>query len=124
MNDRPPGRVLVLAGMSLTMGVVGCSDPRFKVKQARRDAAIRRRLDDNAAREACRPGMIQGLLDYAAAARDAHARKLDTTMTRWANRHRRRVRDWHARADEREARWAHMLAGRPDRIGDAFADMA
>ncbi|UCF34290.1 MAG: hypothetical protein JSV78_03100 [Phycisphaerales bacterium] len=102
---------------------VGCSDPRFKAAQAARDERIEHLGELRADREQLHERSLEWVHGVAKRNEAAHEQKLDKTLTMIEERSARRLMEWHDQRPRRQAWFARLMGGAPERIPDTFAEM-
>jgi hypothetical protein len=101
----------------------GCSDPRFKATQAARNERIKHLRELRTDREQVHERSIEWVKEVAKRNEAAHEQKLDNTLTMIEERSARRLMEWHDKRPRRQAWFARLMGGAPERIPDTFAKM-
>ena len=109
-------------GIAVVLG--GCSNPRFKQKQERRDARMARQLNDYAAHDAAGVDRIRQTLDLDATLNQRRAEHLTYTCGLFRALQERDVQRWKEEEPLRKARLEALFRGKPDEIDDTYAKMA
>jgi hypothetical protein len=111
------------AVLGIALVLSGCSDPRFKQKQAIRDARIKHYLDDYAAHDAAGVDRMRQTVDLDRTLAEWRAENLTRTCGLVRTLHERDVRRWKEEEPLRKARIEALLRGKPDEIDDTYAKM-
>jgi len=109
-------------GIAVILG--GCSDPRFKQEQNRRNARMARHLTDYAAHDAAGIERIRRTLDLDAALNQRRAEHLTRNGGLVHSLHERDVRRWYEEEPLRKTRLEAIFRGKSDEIDDTYAKMA
>jgi hypothetical protein len=115
--------VLLTSSMAWGSWTGGCSDPRFKAAQAARDERIEHLRELRADREQVHERNLEWVNGVAKRSKAAHEQKLDKTLTMMEERSTRRLMEWHEKRPRRQAWYARLMGGAPERIPDTFAEM-
>lgn len=117
--------MFVLLASSIAWGpwTGGCSDPRFKAAQAARDERIEHLRELREDREQVHERSLEWVKGGAKRNEAAHEQKLDNTLTMIEERSARRLMEWHDKRPRRQAWFARLMGGAPERIPDTFAKM-
>jgi len=115
---------LPLVGFALAALFAGCTDPKFKTSQERRDQRISGYGKDIAAREKKGPQNIQDLAHLEKtleAHRAAHLKSMEALYKELRTREARR---WQPGDPGQKAVYDALWGGKPERIPDTFARVA
>jgi len=125
MTQARTNRSAILAaafGVAVVIG--GCSDPRFKEKQYRRDVRTARHLKDYAAHDAAGVERIRETARLDKKLSRERAEHLTYTCGLFRRLHERDVQRWKEEEPLRKARLEALFRGKPDEIDDTYAKMA
>ena len=117
-----PSTILWVA-FGFTVVLSGCSDPRFKQQQNRRDARMARYLNDYAAHDAEGVDRIRQTVELDKTLAEWHAENLTRTCGLVRALHERDVQRWKEEEPLRKARIEALLRGKPEEIDDTYAKM-
>lgn len=108
-------------GIAVILG--GCSDPRFKKKQERRDARMARHLNNYATHDAAGVDRMRQTARLDERLSHQRAEHLTYTCGLFRALHERRVQRWQEDEPLRKARLEALFRGKPDEIDDTYAKM-
>jgi hypothetical protein len=111
------------AAFGIALILSGCSDPRFKQKQNRRDARITRHLTEYAAHDAAGVERMRQTVELDKELSRQRAEHLTRTCGLVRALHERDVRRWKEEEPLRKARLEALSRGKPDEIDDTYAKM-
>jgi hypothetical protein len=118
-NQGVPGAAVA----AVFLMVAGCQDPRFKQKQALRDAGVAHHVSSYAAYDAAGPERIRKTLDLHDQLAQRREEQLEATRALIHRSYEERKTHWEEHRPKRRAFCKSQLHGKPDTIDETFATM-
>jgi hypothetical protein len=110
-------------GLFASFSNVGCANEKFRQGSARRENRIRTTVADVGDRETERQRRLEHVQRFHQARRRVHAEHLERTSTFVDQRYAARSGRWHLGSPRRHESVRRVLRGKPETIGDTWADM-
>jgi hypothetical protein len=111
---------LLIAGSA---ALVGCHDPEFKIRQARRDQRIRELIDTAETNEQHRRARIDWLFETDARMNEWRTGHLQSTVDSFEYIETQRRRNWEQAPPSESILIRRMIEGQPDQIPSVWARM-
>lgn len=124
MQTRRNRSNITTAAFGIVVVLSGCSDHRFKQKQAERDERITHHLNDYAAHDAAGVDRMHQTLELDKRLGEWHAENLARTCGLVRTIHERDLRRWKEEEPLRKAHIEAILRGKPEQIDDTYAKLA
>ena len=111
----------VVAGVSIPAG--GCSDPKYKSRQATREQSMSQVMSWYAAHEAGGPARMKRIKQLNEDAEEWHKKQLEEMHKRIDVSYRRDYKRWNDNRQQREGWLKAAAEGKPGEIPDTWAKM-